>query len=349
MPSAIARPRSPGLRFVAAALGVLAAASSLAGSPVAAGYREAVFSVSDAAAWTDFFATAAGWEVLHDGPADDALLGAWELPEAAAAREIVVGNPGTERGFVRLIEFSGVGQRQIRSNAQSWDTGGFFDVNSRVLSMTDKFAELQRRDWQAASDPVRFTFGPFVVKEWLARGPDGIVFALIERIEPPLDGHPQLRDMGRLFNATQIVADIEAARDFYMNKLGFRTYLDHSGPSRAPGPNVLGLPHNLATAIPRHVSILSPDGDNEGSIELLQFDGATGADFSARAVPPNLGIVMLRFPVDDMTAFAEHVADEGVEVAMAPIELELPPYGRSTLMAIRGPGGVWLEFFETIE
>ncbi len=337
------------MRLFAILAGLLAASSSLAGSPVAAGYQEAVFSVTNIEAWSDFFSTAGGWEVLHDGDADDAVLAAWDLPLAASAREIVMGNPGTDRGFVRLIQFDGVPQRQIRSNAQSWDIGGFFDVNSRVLSMAEKFADLQGRGWQSVSDPVEFSFGPFVVREWLARGPDGIVIALIERVQPPLEGYPQLRDMGRLFNATQIVTDIEAARDFYEDKLGFQTYLDHSGPSEKAGPNVLGLPYNLTTEIPRHVSILSPDGSNEGSLELLQFDGALGADYSALAVPPNLGILMLRFPVDDMTAFAKHIARQKIEFAMRPAELELPPYGRAEVMAIRGPGGVWLEFFEVIE
>ena len=331
--------------FLIVGLAACAHADSMSVSPVAGGYQEAVFSVSDADEWVALFEEIAGWEVLHDGVTDPALLAGWQLPDAASAREIVVGNPGTERGFVRLLQFSGVEQRQIRSNAQSWDTGGWFDVNSRILSMDQKFAELQARDWQAASDPVEFTFGPFVVREWLARGPDGIVVALIERVQPPLEGHPNLREMGRLINATQIVPDIAAARTFYIEKLGFKTYLDHTGASKSPGPNVLGLPHNIAAEVVRHVSIVHPDAVNEGSVELLQFDGATGADLSAQAVPPNLGVLMLRFPVGDMTAFAEHIEAMNIETAMTPRHIVLPPYGDVTMMAVRGPGGVWIEFF----
>lgn len=316
-------------------------------SLVTAGYREAVFSVSDARQYQAFFEQAAGWKPLHSGAVSPELLQAWNLPADTGAQEIVLGNPGTARGFVRLVQFGGVEQKLIRSNAQSWDTGGFFDVNSRVLSMDRKFAELQRLDWQAYSDPVQFGFGPFEVKEVLARGPDGIVIALIERIKPPLEGWPQLRQMSRLFNATQIVPDIDAARRFYIDQLGFETYIDHEGPSRSPGPNVLGLPHNLATEIPRYVSIVHPRGSNEGSVELLQFDGAEGADWSPRAVPPNLGILMLRFPVADIDAFAGHIAQQEIEIAAAPVQTELLPYGAVTIMAVRGPGGVWLEFFET--
>ncbi len=332
-----------------ALIGLLVTQLATAESLVTGGYQEAVFSVSDADEWIETFEQVAGWEVLHDGDSDRNLLAAWDLLESASAREVVLGNPGTERGYVRLIQFDGVEQQQIRSSAQSWDTGGWFDVNSRIVSMDRKFAELQARDWQAASDPVEFSFGPFVVKEWLARGPDGIVIALIERVQPPLEGHPHLREMGRLINATQIVTDIEAARDFYMNKLGFQSYLEHVGPSKEPGPNVLGLPHNVAAEVTRHVSILHPHKINEGSVELIEFDGAKGTDFSARAVPPNFGVLMLRFPVADIDAFAAHIASEGIEVVMPPRAVSLAPYGDVILMAVRGPDGVWIEFFEQTE
>lgn len=334
------------MRFLSVIAALTLSAQISAESPVAGGYQEAVFSVSDTDEWVETFEDVAGWEVLHRGTVDRATLEAWALPESGTATEVLVGNPGTTRGYVRLVQFEGLEQQQIRSNAQSWDTGGWFDVNSRIVSMDKKFSELQARDWQAASDPVEFSFGPFVVKEWLARGPDGIVIALIERVQPPLEGHPHLKEMGRLINATQIVADIEAAKDFYKNKLGFQTYLDHVGASKEPGPNVLGLPHNAAAEVVRHVTILHPEAINEGSVELIEFVGATGSDFSARAVPPNLGVLMLRFPVKDMAAFAAHIEAQGIDVVTPPTNMDLPPYGATSLMAIRGPGGVWIEFFE---
>lgn len=334
------------MRIVAALALVLLLPAHAAEQPVLGGYQEAVFSVSDAVAWRRFFEDVAGWELLYDGDTDNRLLRGWQLPDGAGARELVLGNPGTTRGYVRLVEFSGVPQRQIRSNAQTWDTGGWFDVNSRILDMATQFAELQARHWQAVSDPVEFAFGPFVVREWLARGPDGIVIALIERVRPALEGWPHLRKMSQFFNATQIVRDIDAARAFYIDTLGFEIYLEHNGASQEAGMNVLGLPHNLATEVSRSITIVHPDGTNLGSVELLQFDGVTGRDFSALAVPPNLGVLMLRFPVSDVDAFATHMASRSVDIAMSPTEAALPPYGTVRIMAVRGPGGVWIEFFE---
>ncbi|MFL2482331.1 MAG: VOC family protein [Gammaproteobacteria bacterium] len=312
----------------------------------AGGYQEAVFSVSDIEAQVKFYTEVAGWEILSEGNVSQRLIEAYSLPKNTNAREVVMGNSGTKRGFIRLIEFVDVDQVQIRSSAQSWDTGGIFDVNFRVLSMQEKFKEMQKYDWQSASDPVEFSFGPFVVKEWLPRGPDGIVFAMIERVQPPLEGWPNLREMSRLFNATQVVADIEEAKDFYIDKLGFKIYLEHKGASSKEGPNVLGLPHNLTTKIDREVYILHPTGVNEGSVEILSFDGAVGRDFSALAVPPNLGILMLRFPVYDIDDIHQLSIDKNIEVIFPPMKVGLDPYGEIDLMAVKGPGGVWLEFYE---
>jgi len=313
------------------------------------GYKEAVFSVSDLDSAVKFYQNVAGWDVLSKGYVPRKILNSYALEKNIIAREVVMGNPGTERGFIRLVNFEGVDQVQIRPNAQSWETGGIFDVNFRVLNMEKKYKELQQNNWQSMSDPVEFSFGPFIVKEWIPRGPDGIVFAMIERVQPALKGWPNLREMSRIFNATQVVDNIEEAKDFYINKLGFRTYLEHNDVSSTEGPNVLGLPHNLTTKISREVFILHPNGVNEGSIELLKFYGANGRDFSSFAVPPNLGILMLRFPVYDIKKIYQLSLDERIDIIYTPIQVELNPYGSVKLMAVRGPGGVWLEFFEKID
>jgi catechol 2,3-dioxygenase-like lactoylglutathione lyase family enzyme len=313
---------------------------------ISGGYQEAVFNVSDIDAQIEFYQSVAGWELIYRGDVERELIDAYGLPGTVNATEVVLANPGPERGFVRLIDYDGIEQVQMRSSAQSWDTGGWFDVNTRVADMDAKFREFQVHDWQAVSDPVEFSFGPFVVEEWLARGPDGIVIAMIERKQPPLEGWPHLKELSRLFNATQIVSDIDSARGFYIDKLGFDVYLEHSGPSPAAGPNVLGLPHNLAADITRHVYILHPTGVNEGSIELLAFEGLTGTDFAERSEPGNLGIFTLRFPVTDMDSFYTYIRNQQIEIALSPINTSLLPYGDGRLMAIRGPGNVWIEFYE---
>ena len=331
--------------FFSGSLYLLLCVSAPAEPPAGiAGWQEAVLSVEDLESWREVFTRVAGWEVLHEGEVPRAWLNAWALPEQVTAEELVVGNPGTRAGWVRLVKFRGVSQRQIRSNAQTWETGGWFDINLRVRDMEAKLRQLQSRGWQGRSDPVQFTFGPFTVIEWLAMGPDGVALALIQRVDPPLEGWPELREMSRAFNATQIVGDMDAALDFYLNALGFEIYLEHEGPSETPGPNVLGLPHNLAAGISRQVYIVHPEGQNLGSVELLGFRGAQGRDFSELAVPPNLGILMLRFPISDVRELEFALADSGTPVIYTARSQPLAPYGAVDVAVIRGPNGEWIEF-----
>lgn len=314
-----------------------------AGNPVPEGYHEVVLSVSDLARWRETLTAGTGWSVVHEGDVADGWLAAYG---AAAGKEVVLLNPGTTRGYVRLVSYDAPEQRIIRSHAQSWDTGGWFDFNVRVVDMAASSRAFEQRGWQSTTDPVQFSFGPFVVIEWLARGPDGVVMAMIERIEPPLEGWLQLEVASRPFNATQVVRDMAAARHFYETVLGFKVYLEHAGASKAPGPNVLGLPHNLATEIPRHVVIVHPDGKNEGSVELLSFDGVTGRDFSDAAGPTNLGIASLRFRVPSVLAVRAQLMAHGIEPPPVHRCVSWPPHGAANLLHVEGPEGARVEFLE---
>ncbi len=67
--------------------------------------------------------------------------------------------------------------------------------------------------------------------------------------QPTLEGWPNLRQMSHIFNSTQVVRDFEASFAFYTETLGCQPYIEHEGASKEPGPNVLGLTHNLTTEI----------------------------------------------------------------------------------------------------
>jgi len=309
------------------------------------GFTETVFIVADAKAAVEFYTEVAGWEVRDKSPVDEQLKSLWHLPKKAQIQQILLANKGENKGFVRLIEIDGVEQQLIRSNTQSWDVGGIFDVNVRVLDMETKFKQLQTLGWTSATDPIQFTFGPFVVKEWIVKNAEGIAFAVIERVKPELEGWPNLKQFSRVFNSTQVVKDIDASLPFYTDILGFKTYLKHRGASKEAGSNVLGLPHNLTTEIERSVYILHPDGKNEGSVELLQFHGATGRDVSSLAKPPNIGIATLRFPVDNLNALEKKFRAHNIEV-QARTKLDLPPYGLVDILAITTPDNTWLEFYQ---
>ncbi|WP_166423641.1 VOC family protein [Paraglaciecola sp. 20A4] len=309
------------------------------------GFTEAVFIVSDIDKTSQFYQQHAGWEVRSTADVDPQLKSLWQLPKTANVKQVLLANKGEKRGYVRLIQIDNVAQKIIRANTQSWDVGGIFDVNVRVADMVQKRAQLQRAGWRGTSDPVSFTFGPYEVTEWITTGFDGISFAMIERIKPTLEGWPNVKQMSRVFNSTQVVSNIDTSLAFYRDVLGFQVYLEHKGASKETGPNVLGLPYNLTTEIPRSVYILHPQKINEGSIELLQFHGAKGKNVSALASPPNLGIVTLRFPVDNLPALRTHLLASEVKI-VSQASLDLPPYGQVDMLAIRTPDQTWIEFYQ---
>ncbi len=313
------------------------------------GFREVVFSVHDLERSEKFYKEVAGWEVFHRGVANIGQAKFWSLKNNPRIEEVLLRNKGKNEGYLRLIKFHKVEQRQIRSSGRTWDTGGIFNVNTRVKDIKEKFRLMQNWGWNAYSDPIKFKFGRFEVSEVLVKGHDGVIVAMIQRFAPPLEGYPNLRDWSHFFNSTQIVKDIDKSHDFYVKKLGFQVYIYSDGSTKKDGANVLGMPHNLAGDINRKVYIVHPKKNNFGSIELLQFEGATGEDFSEYAVPPNLGILMLRFPVKGLEKYAQQIQAKGVKLEVPIKEIKIEPYGKAKVFAVRSPDGAWIEFFEEVE
>lgn len=310
------------------------------------GFQEVIFSVSNIEAAEDFYLRVANWECIFRGATSREQLNYWGLGLEAQAHEVVLKNPGDQSGYLRLIQFQNVPQVQIRSSGKPWDSGGIFDVNMRSKDLAATFQEFQQAGWNGHSDPVRFQFGKFDVSEVAMQGPDGIVIAMMQRHAPPLEGFPHLKKLSHIFNSTHIAKDIDAAYDFFINKLGFKVYLQVEGKNRAPGKNVLGLPQNTNAQVELPVFIVHPDGTNLGSIEFLKVKGLEGEDFSARAVPPNLGILMIRFPVEDAAEYLRLLKGRGVEPYIDIQELSISPYGKVKVFVLRSPDGVWLEFME---
>ncbi len=307
-------------------------------------FREVVMSVGSLDV-AEVYQKVGGYEVLYGGRATDAPARAWHLPNAETG-EILLGQPGDELGFLRLVRLEGVAAQPIRPAAQIWDTGGIFDINIRVHDIEQKYAELVASGWHGVTEPVAYTFGGLQVKEVLLRGHDDVVVALIERVAPPLEGW-DFGAFSRVFNSTQIVPDVDAAVAFYTDMLGFNlVYRGEIGLSEDE-PNVLGIPRNLVKPAP-NVAIVSPTDTTGGSVEFIALPHLKGGDYTRYAQPPNRGILTLRFPVTDLAAYHEHLKEKGVDVVTEPVTLRLEPYGEVSLMAVQTPNGVWLEFFEAL-
>jgi hypothetical protein len=72
-----------------------------------------------------------------------------------------------------------------------------------------------------------------------------------------------------------------------------------------------------------------------------------GRDLSARARPPNLGIMCLRIPVSDVRAKADEIVTRGGTLFYGPATVASAPEGETTMCAVRTPDGAMIEFVQT--
>lgn len=311
------------------------------------GLQEAVISVGDFEKSLDFYTRFFGWEMVCKSDHSPSLLSIWRLDKSCKIEEALLKNPGSNEGFLRVVRFKNIQQVQIRSAAQTWDSGGIFDINIRTKNMASTYADFQKEGWHGYADPLRYTFGKYDVTEVLLKSPDGATVAVMERHHPPLVDF-EFERISRIFNSSIISANIQESHDFYINKLGFQLFFKTDGDQRPHGPNVLGIPPNINGDITVPVHIYRPDINSFGSIEVLETKELKGKDCSALAIPPNLGLLMLRFPVRNAKEYAEQIQKKGVTLNTPIQNLVIKPYGEISTFSVRSPEGAWLEFIELL-
>ncbi len=311
------------------------------------GFQEIVFSVSNLDRAITFYKNIFGWQLVHQGIGSNDLKTLWHLAPSIDIEEALLINPEDNTGFLRLVRFNTMEQEQIRSGTQVWDSGGIFDVNVRVKDISSMYKKLQMEGWNGYTDPTRFTFGKFDVSEVLIKGPDGITFAIMQRFSPPLEGF-KFEKASRIFNSTTICNDYKKTQDFFINKLGFKLYYETEGANRSHGPNVIGVPPSINGDITVPVCILHPNGENDGSLELLETVGLKGKNCAHLAQPPNLGILMYRFPVRNADAYAARLVENGITLNSEVQSLTVEPYGQLKIFSVLSPDGVWIEFIQLL-
>jgi catechol 2,3-dioxygenase-like lactoylglutathione lyase family enzyme len=336
-----------------------------------AGWQEAVVSVRDAAPLLRFLTEVAGWQLRFEQPLPAATLafygsvaaavpgqrGSGGMASAAAGwspsprrREWLVSDAAGRPGFVRLVAFDRPGAPRIRAGAMPWDTGGLLSLMTRSNDLRGVHAAALDQGWTSFNEPTLLDMRDSGVRldNVLLRGPDGVVVSVYERLSPRMPDEPDLRRLRRPFNSMQSVRDLAAARRFYVDVLGFEVLNEgrFENPERAP--NNFGVPANLVVAQPLRFAILGPSRSGPTQVELVQFPGVEGRDLAARALPPALGLLALRFPVSRLDALEARLRKAAIPVAAGPAMLDIAPYGRVRLLAVRAPDGAWLEFYERI-
>jgi len=312
------------------------------------GFCEVVVGVSHPGK-VEALARAGGLEVLHRGPAAPEMRTAWGLKPHATIEETVLHAPAMPYGYLRFAHIGGVPQQPVRPlDAKPWDTGGLWLIYTRARDNAALSGALDAAGWPTVRGVHGFDFGELAVREVHQHGPDGLVLSIIQQLKPPLD--LPVAGLTHAFNAAILVRDLERARRFFVDALGFKPWMEVVWDADNPGLTLLSDLADFRGFKTVRTLIVHPAGTNEGSVELIAFEGGTlGRDFAERGRPPNTGALALRFAVPDLAAHLARLAAAGVAPARPVTELALEPYGRVRLAPVLSPDGVWLEFFEVRE
>lgn len=313
------------------------------------GFHEVVISVRDLDISKRFYQDISGWEEVITQDLSRDQLDFWQLSDTSGGQECLLTCRGAGSGHVRLVSYSGVEQRPIRANSQSWDTGGIYDIDVRAVDLMASHHTLVKAGWSGFNDPVTYEVDEFHLQEVLMKGPDDVVLAIIKRHRPHLEGYEHMKLLSQVYNTAQIVKDMEVAKEFYIDVLGYKIFREMVLTDAPGGENLFGMPKNLFDKIDCKICMLNPKDENIGTIELVEMKGAIGRDHSAFANPPNLGILMLRIPVDDIETMHAHLQKNKIAINRNIKVLQIPPYGRCKCIAVQSPDGVWLEFVQAID
>jgi catechol 2,3-dioxygenase-like lactoylglutathione lyase family enzyme len=310
------------------------------------GFHEATAIVLDVDASVARLCGALGYELLWRGKASSGALDLMGLDPGVPGEEALIGDPARARGFIRLFAFPGRMSGVMRDGAQPWDIGGIFDINIRALRPIKPVHEAMTRAGFCAFAPITaFHFAGMDVKEVVDRDADGLAIALIERIAPPLTGFEAARGPASfVFNSSQIVPSLAAARAFAVDALGWTPVAEASW-VHENGLNCMGFPPDVARTRRLKVAIFQAQGRNVGSVEFIEFEGES-LDFSS-AAPPDRGWAALRFPMTDVVGFIARAAAYGC-TTLPPRVVTMQPYGQVKSAVAITPWGARLEAYRPV-
>ena len=82
------------------------------------------------------------------------------------------------------------------------------------------------------------------------------------------------------------------------------------------------------------------------TIEIMDLDGH---DYADRCNAPNLGILAVRFPVDDIDRAESRIRQHEWPIDARAPSLVVNPYGRLASFSVKTPDGANVQFYETME
>jgi catechol 2,3-dioxygenase-like lactoylglutathione lyase family enzyme len=298
-----------------------------------------VISVKDLNTSLKFYSDTLGFKKL----ADVELVGErierlWGLRKRTRARVIVLGHAGARDGMVRLVQFTPRSARFVHQDAKLWDIGIFY-LHTLVDDIDRRYDELRARGYEFFGPPTVWQVPEQnrTIKEALFRGPDGLIIDILHSeigSTKPVEKQPKYSE---ITTSARVVKVIEKFLPFYRDMLGYRVIKD-----QMPGNKQLDTVLHLPPGSRIRVVHLASGSNTTGEIELVEFLNVKGRDLVAK--PTDIGPFMLSFCVKDVDELCELFRQKNVFVICPPMDIEIPPDGRTKVMTVQDPGGLMLEF-----
>lgn len=312
-------------------------------------WQEAVVSVTDIDRSAQFFIEIGGYEKIARGPLDASEIAYWGLPADASGETLLIAPADSPSGLVRLVRFDNAGKKEpTRPGARAWDRGCFASLMVRVKDMPSIYEDAIKMGWWSETPITYLEFDTSKLNVIIFRGPDGLQVQSYERLSPALPAAiPEFERVTRPFNMMQMVADKDASYRYYTQVLGFGTW--HNGSphlDKEPTYNPIGIPKNLTTSIPYQAAMVHPRPGEFGRIEMIEVMGIEGRDHSERCDAPNLGILSIKFQVDDINKARQLIIDRGGEINTDVHSIQIVPYGKIDVLNVKSPDGSIIEFYQ---
>lgn len=310
--------------------------------------REILYSTGNMKKAVELFEGYGGWNRVGAYKTDSSVLADWDLDPQLNVDEVLIQSNHYEHGQLRIMKFNEIDQEYIRSSQQPWDTGGIMDINLRVHEVTENFEQLREMGWHGLSDPMLQVMGPFKLYDILMRGYDDVIIAFTHRLEPPMNLTAPINFPTHIYKTSLTVKNLEQSKSFFVDQLGCKVLTEYAVVKDKPQENMFGLPFNLADKVTCKAVILSIHGGTDTDFQIVEFDGVTGKDFSAKAIPPNRGFLMYRVEVNGLGNYLNYLKDKAVDIHKPLSKKHIKPYGSVNSFSVLSPDGAWFEFFEKL-
>lgn len=285
------------------------------------------------------FRDVAGMEVRSDERLSAITAHALFGTQDREARLVALATPGSRIG-VWLAEFSPHSDTVIRVGGVGVATDALKMVDVFTRDRVAAIARVKSLGFEFVSEGADVTLpdgGRFI--EAHVRGPDGVMFAVIEALNLPASQFVSVTD--RLFSEVQStsapVSDFEPVRHFYEQllgvPLGFRYEFESESFSKMVGTKdtIRIRANNYGRVVDDVMLGIIHYGLPPGSYESLR----------ERAQPPHRGVIGVRLEVRGLDALLQRCADAGVEIARPAERSVTAVLGNSRVAAVRAPHGVW--------